>query len=100
MNVLPQEEVHLFPVDEVLSAEMAFSSPEARASRVTALNALTEGKKGIFVVPIAALRKFLPAKATWQDYHLNWTIGTEIELDRSTSYQENITRNIFIQDIY
>ena len=34
------EDVHLFPVDEVLSAEMAFASPEARAERVSTLQAL------------------------------------------------------------
>ncbi|MGO3791709.1 MAG: hypothetical protein ACTJG1_09645, partial [Enterococcus gilvus] len=34
------DDVHLFPVDEVLSAEMAFASPEARAERVATLQAL------------------------------------------------------------
>ena len=33
-HVIPQDQIHLFPVDEVLSAEMAFSSPEARGERV------------------------------------------------------------------
>lgn len=80
LNLLPQEEVFLFPVDEVLSAEMAFSSPEARTSRVAALNALTNGGKGIYVAPVAALRKMLPEKKTWKDAHFDWKIGTEIEL--------------------
>lgn len=57
-NVLSDEEVYLFPVDEVLSAEMAFSSPEARAERVAALNFLLTDQAGIVVVPVAGLRKY------------------------------------------
>lgn len=80
-NVLSDEEVHLFPVDEVLSAEMAFSSPEARAERVATLNFLLTNQPGIIVVPIAGLRKQLPSKETWEQGQLYWEIGTEVELD-------------------
>lgn len=80
-NILSDEEVYLFPVDEVLSAEMAFSSPEARAERVAALNFLLTDQAGIIVVPVAGLRKYLPSKQTWQQAQLHWEIGGEIELD-------------------
>lgn len=79
LNILPSEQVHLFPVDEVLSAEMAFSSPEARADRVSALNFLMTANAGIVVVPVAGLRKYLPTKETWQNAQLHWEIGTEVE---------------------
>lgn len=39
------DEVFVFPVDEVLSAEMAFASPEAKSQRVATLNAISSGKK-------------------------------------------------------
>ncbi|MGM0126192.1 transcription-repair coupling factor [Enterococcus sp. AZ194] len=78
-HVLPQEEIFLFPVDEVMSAEMAFSSPEARAERVVTLNALVTKKKGIYVLPAAALRKFLPPKKTWQSYQVEWKLGGTID---------------------
>lgn len=45
------DDVYLFPVDEVLSAEMAFSSPEARAERVETLTALSQGKKVFMLCP-------------------------------------------------
>lgn len=80
-NVLPEEQVHVFPVDEVLSAEMAFASPEARAERVSALNFLATDASGIVVVPVAGLRKYLPSKETWKQAQLHWEIGTEIDLD-------------------
>ncbi len=76
------EDVHLFPVDEVLSAEMAFASPEARAERVSTLRALSQGEQGIFVVPAAALRKYLPTPKTWRANQLHWRVGSEIDLDQ------------------
>ena len=58
---------------------MAFSSPEARADRVSALNFLMTANAGIVVVPVAGLRKYLPTKETWQNAQLYWEIGTEVE---------------------
>lgn len=77
-NVLPTEQVHLFPVDEVLSAEMAFSSPEARTERIMALDFLLTDSPGIVVAPVAGLRKYLPTKATWAQAHLHWALGAEM----------------------
>lgn len=76
------DDVYVFPVDEVLSAEMAFSSPEAREERVAALNAVSQGKTGIYVLPVAALRKYLPEKKTWLANQFQWQIGDEIDLER------------------
>lgn len=78
-NVL--EEVHIYPVDEVLSAEMAFASPEARAERIQTLNALSSGEKGIYIFPVAALRKFLPSPETWTAQQFHWQIGSELDLE-------------------
>lgn len=80
-NLLPDEEVYHFPVDEVLAAEMAFSSPEARAERVATLNFLLTNKPGIVVVPVAGLRRFLPDKKEWKQSQLDWSIGSEIEIE-------------------
>lgn len=75
------EEVFAYPVDEVLSAEMAFASPEARAERIQTLNAISAGRPGIFVLPLAAIRKYLPQVSTWQKAQLHWEIGSEIDLE-------------------
>lgn len=81
-NVLSEEQIFLYPVDEVLSAEMAFTSPEIRAERVATLNFLTNPEAGIVVAPIAGIRKQLPTPATWQAAQLHWTIGSEVEPER------------------
>ncbi|MCD5001941.1 transcription-repair coupling factor [Enterococcus saccharolyticus] len=75
------EEVYLFPVDEVLSAEMAFSSPEAKAERVQTLHAIASKQPGVYVLPVAAVRKFLPTLETWQSYQFQWKLGDEIDVE-------------------
>ena len=80
-HVLPAESIHQFPVDEVLSAEMAFSSPEARAERVATLNRLQQNEPGIYLLPVAALHKRLPDKDTWKNAQLHWQIGKEIAVE-------------------
>ncbi|MBO0482276.1 transcription-repair coupling factor [Candidatus Enterococcus courvalinii] len=80
-HIVDPDSIHLFPVDEVLSAEMAFSSPEARAERVATLNALQEKRAGIYLLPVAALHKKLPSKKAWIDAQLNWKVGDEIDVE-------------------
>lgn len=81
-NVVADEAIHLFPVDEVIVAEMGFSSPEARAERVATLNALLDDQPGIFILPVAGLRKPLPSKESWQKSQLHLEIGTELDLQQ------------------
>jgi len=76
------DDVYIFPVDEVLSAEMAFSSPEARTQRVLTLDALASNRPGIYILPAAALRKYLPTPEVWENKRFYWQIGTEINWEQ------------------
>lgn len=76
------EDVYSFPVDEVLSAEMAFTSPEAKEERVQTLQAIASNQAGIYVLPVAAVRKFLPTTDTWKNTQFSWRLGDEIDLER------------------
>lgn len=81
-NILAEEKVFTYPVNEVLAAEMAVSSPEARMERIHALNFLVDKQKeGILVTTIAAARKFLPEKETWQNAQLHFQIGMEVDFE-------------------
>ncbi|WP_071130560.1 transcription-repair coupling factor [Enterococcus timonensis] len=79
-NILDPALVHGFPVDEVLAAEMAFASPEARAERVATLNFLISGSPGIVVTSVAGVKKFLPNPALWHAAQLEITVGGELDL--------------------
>lgn len=76
------DQVFVYPVDEMISAEMAFSSPEARAERVATLNAVAAQELGIYVLPAAGVRRFVPSLATWEQHHFHWEVGSEVDLEK------------------
>src|SRR5699024_12160717 len=56
-NLLPANRVYQFPVEEVLAAEVATSSPNYRLQRVLALNALINKEPAVVVASAAGLRR-------------------------------------------
>ncbi|MFD2727909.1 transcription-repair coupling factor [Enterococcus camelliae] len=77
-----EERVFVFPVDEVLSAEMAFASADAKAERVATLTAIANEEKGIYLLPVAALRKKIATKTTWQNAQLKIALEDELDLQQ------------------
>lgn len=78
-NLLNSDQIYTFPVEEVMAAEMAVSSPESRAERVRTLSFLATGKKGIVITSVAGMWRLLPTARQWQDSQL--TINTDSEVD-------------------
>ncbi|ANK58999.1 transcription-repair coupling factor [Loigolactobacillus backii] len=81
-NLLPDESVQLFPVDEVMAAQVATSSPEYRSERVQALNFLAQGEAGIVVTSLSGMRQYLPPVAIWQQSAIPVKVGGEIDLEK------------------
>lgn len=71
--------VHLYPADELTAAELSVSSPELRAQRIDTLDRLVNGGEGIFVTPVAGLRKLLPSPEDWSASILTAAAGDEID---------------------
>lgn len=80
-GLIPDDQLFVFSVDDMIHAEMAIASPEARAERVQALDYLLSGKPGIIIVPLSGVRKLLPPKKVFQASHINIELGAEIEFD-------------------
>ncbi|MGX7394295.1 transcription-repair coupling factor [Carnobacterium mobile] len=78
-DFIAEEKLHLFPVEEMLYAEMAIASPEARTDRVAALDFLLSGEPGVVIVPLAGVRKLLPPKAIWEDARFEMKQGGELD---------------------
>lgn len=76
-----EDQVHLYPVNELIASEIATSSPELRSQRIEALSAWSENKSGILIAPIAALKRMLPQPHYWAKYQLKFTEGEEIDLE-------------------
>lgn len=79
-NVVSSEDIYTFPVEEILAAEIATSSPDFKAQRVQALNALTSGQAKIVLTSASGLRRFLPPVDFWRANQLELSIGTQVDL--------------------
>ncbi len=80
VNLVSEDEVFLFPANELIAAEISIASPELKAQRIEALNHFSKKEKGIIIVPIAGLRKVIPPKAIWRKYQLPFKLGDDLDV--------------------
>ncbi|MBP3953481.1 transcription-repair coupling factor [Bacillus suaedae] len=78
VGFLDDEQVLLYPVNELISAEIAIASPEMKAQRIDILNKLTHSFKGIIIAPLAGIRRQLPPIDVWRENQLKLDIGLDI----------------------
>lgn len=81
IQLINEEEVYLYPSNELIAAEMSIASPELRAQRIETLNILSRNKKAIIIAPVAGLRKLLPPMELWKKYQLHLKLGDQIDLN-------------------
>ena len=78
--LIGQEHVYYYPADEFIAADMTMASPELRAQRIVTLDALAHQKVGIYVLPVAGMRKPLMPATVWKEYVLTTSVGQDIDL--------------------
>jgi len=81
VSVISEEDVFLYPANELIGAEISVASPELRAQRIEVLNRMCMRKNSIVIVPIAGLRKMVPPPEVWKRYQLHVKVGDEINID-------------------
>jgi transcription-repair coupling factor (superfamily II helicase) len=79
-NILPPSMVTEFPVEEVLAAEVATSSPEYKAARVQSLASLLDDSPQVVVTSVSGTRRYLPTPETFSKSHLQVSLGDELNL--------------------
>ncbi len=60
-ELLPRDEVLLYPANELVTTEIALAGDETLGQRIDVLSRLSQGFSGVSVVPFAGLRKLLAA---------------------------------------
>lgn len=78
-NLLTADEVYQFPVEEVLAAEVATSSPNYRLQRVQALNALNSHRPVVVVTAVSGLRRNIVAPDFFAQSTLKIKVGGELD---------------------
>lgn len=85
LNLLNNEQVHLFPVEEAISTEIATSSPDELSQRIDALNFLTEDQPGILVTSTSGIEYALSAKELFEQSRLKIVRDEEYDLESLNS---------------
>ncbi|WP_096203246.1 transcription-repair coupling factor [Bacillus sp. FJAT-45350] len=81
-DLIEEEHVFLYSVNELISSEIAIASPEMKAQRVEVLNLLVNEFSGIVIVPMAGLRRLIPPKEIWKASQIKFEVGQEIEVEK------------------
>lgn len=80
-ELVGRENVHLYPVNELIASEIAIASPELKSQRIDALTAWSKSESGILVAPVAALKRILPPIHYWDTYQLKFVLGEDIQIE-------------------
>ncbi|MBD2848309.1 transcription-repair coupling factor [Paenibacillus sp. IB182496] len=80
-EILTPDHVLLYPANELVAAEAAISSPETMAQRIDVLVRLSQGFRGVVVVPFAGARRYLPVKEVMAQAQLPLRVGDTLPLE-------------------
>ena len=81
LHLLPEKDVFLYPVNDLVATEVGIASPELKAQRIEVLNYWSQHAGGVVVTPLAGIRKLLPPKARWEQTQLPFQMGIDIDVD-------------------
>ncbi|WP_096156068.1 transcription-repair coupling factor [Bacillus sp. FJAT-45066] len=89
-NLIEDDRLFLFPVNDVLAAEISIASPELKAQRIDALNHLASRKRGVVIAPIAGLKRILPTVERWNSSIIKFEVGKVIDIEKLTNELVNL----------
>lgn len=81
-QLIDEDQLFLYPANELIASELGVASPELRSQRIETLNYMVSGRQGVFVVPMAGLRKALPPTDVWKNLQLHIEMGSELDLEK------------------
>ncbi|WP_026693216.1 transcription-repair coupling factor [Peribacillus kribbensis] len=82
-SFLPDDEIFLYPANELIAAELSIASPELKGQRIEVLNHWSRKSSGIVIAPMAGVKKLLPPKEVWRNSQLTLKLGDDIDLDQT-----------------
>lgn len=80
-ELVPADQVLLYPGNELIGAELAIASPEILAQRIHVYNRLAQGFTGFLVAPFAGLRRLVVPPQVWKSAQIQLSVGDELDID-------------------
>ncbi|MFT8872653.1 MAG: transcription-repair coupling factor [Sporolactobacillus sp.] len=79
--LVDENELFLYPVNDLLAVDTSVASPEFTAQRISVLNSLSEGKRCLIVAPMAGMKRLIAPPQRWKQGLLRLRTGQTIDLD-------------------
>ncbi|MGO4890188.1 transcription-repair coupling factor [Anaerobacillus sp. MEB173] len=81
IELVGEDDVFLYSVNELISSEIAVASPEMKGQRIEVLNHWSEHSTGIVIVPMAGIRRLLPPKEVWKQSQCLFKVDEDIHVE-------------------
>lgn len=81
-SLVGEDMVHYYPADDFIAVDMTIASPELRANRIMTLDRLVNKETGIYVIPVAGMRKYITPRKQWEDNFLEVKLGQDIDVEK------------------
>lgn len=79
VNLIDENQVWIYPAEEIGVMDVDAVSPELKAARIEVLGELVRGNVQVLIVPISGLQQLLPPSQLWKDLYMRIAVGEEIE---------------------
>ncbi|MBI5973876.1 transcription-repair coupling factor [Staphylococcus caledonicus] len=81
LQYVDHSEVYKYPVQDIMTEEFSTQSPQLMSERVRTLTALAHNEKGLFIVPLNGLKKWLTPVDMWKEHQTTLKVGDDIDID-------------------
>ena len=82
VKTLDESLVHLYPAEELIAADFSVSSFDFGSSRIDTLDHMARVGKGIYITPVAGMKKLLPSKEQWLNNYLSTKLDDSIDVEQ------------------
>ncbi|MEB6241340.1 transcription-repair coupling factor [Staphylococcus xylosus] len=76
-----EQDIYKYPMQDIMTEEFSTQSPQFMSERVRSLTALAQEKRGLFIVPLNGLKKWLTPVEMWKSHQLTLSVGDDIDID-------------------
>ncbi|MCI2804265.1 transcription-repair coupling factor [Staphylococcus pettenkoferi] len=81
LQFVDSTELYKYPLQDIMTEEFSTQSPEFMSERVRTLTALVEERRGLFIVPLNGLKKWLTPVELWKNHQVELEVGDDIDVD-------------------
>lgn len=81
LQFVDTNDVYKYPMQDIMTEEFSTQSPQFMSERVRTLTALSQNERGLFIVPLNGLKKWLTPVELWQAHQLTLSVGEDINVD-------------------